>query len=218
MEQYGMKFEEMNKKQKIAHIWDYYRYHILAVIIAIAVLGALGKTILFPEPPDAVDIMFAGQMYVDETSTQLVDQFKEEYQAGLDLTNVNWESDPQISSIMFQKIPLLLTTNELDVMGIATKTGERFAQIYGEDMFMPLEDIPELSDLLEKYKDSLYVCDKKADEQGNLIDTTPHVYGIKTDQFKNIPCIVASEEMIIGLNPQAKDFEKSVSMLKYILE
>ena len=142
MEQYGMKFEEMNKKQKIAHIWDYYRYHILAVIIAIAVLGALGKTILFPEPPDAVDIMFAGQMYVDETSTQLVDQFKEEYPAGLDLTNVNWESDPQISSIMFQKIPLLLTTNELDVMGIATKTGERFAQIYWEDMFMPLEDIP----------------------------------------------------------------------------
>ena len=219
MEQYGMRFEEMDKKQKINHIWEYYRYHILAVIIGVAVIGALGKTILFPEPPDDVDIMFAGQMYIDETAVEITENLKEEYGAGIDFSNVNWEGDVEVSSLMFQKIPLMITTDELDVMAIATSTYEHFATIYGQDMFMPLEDIPELSGLLEKYKDNLYICDKAVDDEGNLIDTEPHVLGIKTDTFSdNLSCIVASEEMIVGLNPQPKDLDKTISMLKYILE
>ena len=218
MEQYGMRFEEMNKKQKVKHIWEYYRYHILATIIAVAVIGALGKSILFPPAPDEVDIMLEGQMYLDTNSTEVVNQFKEEFQTGVDFSNVNWDNDPEIASIMFQKIPLLVTTNELDVMAIADTTFEKFTQIYGEDMFMPLEEVPELKDLLEKYKDQLFTCDKTIDDDGNLIDAESHVYGIKVDHFSNLPCIIDNEEMIVGLNPKAKDFEKSVSMLKYILE
>lgn len=219
MEKYGMRFEEMNKKEKIKHIWEYYRYHILAVIIGTVVICALGKTILFPEPPNDVDIMFAGQMYIDVNANEIKENLKEEYGAGVDFSNVNWEGDPEIASVMFQKIPLLITTDELDVMAIATAKYEHFATIYGADMFMPLEDIPELSGLLEKYKDSLYICDKAVDDEGNLIDTEPHVYGIKTDTFSsNLSCILSSEEMIVGLNPQPKDLDKAISMLKYILE
>ncbi len=219
MEQYGMRFEEMNKKQKINHIWEYYRYHILAVIIGTVVIGSLAKTILFPEPPNAVDVMFAGQMYIDINANEIKEQMKEEFGAGIDFSNVNWEEDAEIASIMFQKIPLMITTDELDVMAIATAQYENFATIYGEDMFMPLEDIPELSDVLEKYQDSLYICDKTVDDEGNLIDAEPHVYGIKTDTFSSeLSCIVSSEEMIIGLNREPKDLDKAVSMLKYILE
>lgn len=219
MEQYGMRFEEMNKKQKVNHIWEYYRYHILAVIIGVVVIGSLAKTILFPPPPNDVDIMFAGQMYIDASANEIKEQLQEEYNAGIDFSNVNWEGDAEISSLMFQKIPLMITTDELDVMAIATAKYEHFATIYGEDMFTPLEEIPELSDVLEKYKDSLYICDKTVDEEGNLIDMEPHVYGIKTDKFSsNLSCILASEEMIVGLNPEPKDFDKAVSMLKYILE
>ena len=218
MEHYGMRFEEMNKGQKVKHIWEYYRYHILAVIIATVFIGLLGKSILFPEPADDVDVMFVGQMYIDDTSQQVSKQFKEEFKTGIDFVNVNWENDAEISSVMFQKIPLLVTANELDIMGIATGSFERFAQIYGEDMFMPLEEVPELATLLEKNKDKLYVCNQTVDNQGNLIDAKEHVYGIKADTFSRIPCLVSSEEMVIGLNPKAKDFDKAVSMLKYILE
>lgn len=218
MEQYGMKFEEMNTKQKIGHIWEYYRYHILATIIAVCVVIGLGKSILFQDPPNDVDIMLAGQMHLDVNYSDVTAQFKEDYKTGLTLTNVNWEEDPQTASIIYQKIPLLISTEELDVIGIATDTFEGFAQIYGEEVFTPLEDIPELSGLLEKYKDHLYVCDKMVDENGDLVDTEPHVYGIKVDTFNNIPCIIASEEMVIGINSKAKDLEKSLSMLEYIIE
>jgi len=218
MEQYGIRFEEMNKQQKIKHIWEYYRYHILATIIAICMICSLGKSILFPPPPNDVDIMLVGQMYLDDTSSQVADEFKETFQTGVDFSNVNWESDPEIASVMLQKIPLMVTTDELDIMAIATGTFERFSENYGADMFMPLEDVPELEDLLEKYKDSLYICNQMMDDEGNLVETEPHIYGIKVTEFSNLPCIIAVEEMIVGLNPQAKDFEKSISMLKYILE
>ena len=218
MEHYGMRFKEMDKKQKVKHIWEYYRYHILATIIAVAVIGALGKSILFPPPADEVDIMLAGQMYLDTNSTEVAEQFKEEFQTGLDFNNMSWDNDPQIASVMFQKIPLLITTNELDIMAIADTTFEKFTQIYGKDMFMPLEEVPELKDLLEKYKDQLFTCDKAIGEKGELVDAQSHVYGIKVKQFSHLPCIINSEEMIVGLNPKAKDFEKSISMLKYILE
>ena len=218
MEQYGMKFEEMNKKQKIEHIWEYYRYKILAFVVGVCVVIGLGKAILFQDPPNDVDITMAGQMYIDVNYSDVTDQFKEEYQTGLNLINVNWEEDPQTASIIYQKIPFLMSTDELDVMAIATNTFEGFAQIYGEEMFTPLEDIPEMSDLLEKYKDRLFVCDKIVDENGDLVETKSHIYGIKVDTFSNIPCIIASEEMIIGINPKAKDLDKAISMLEYIIE
>lgn len=219
MEHYGIQFKDMNKKQKVKHIWEYYRYHILATIIAIGVVFSLGKTMLFPEPPNEVDIVMAGSMYIDSTQEEAVrENFKEEFKTGLDLNAINWDGDMQFAAIMNQKIPLLFNTKELDIVAIQTENYDRFAKIYGKDMFAPLEEIPELKDVLEEYKDSLYICDKKKDEEGNEMPTEEHVLGIKVNKFKNIPSIIESEEMVIGINPQAKDFEKTINMLKYILE
>ena len=111
-----------------------------------------------------------------------------------------------------------MTTKELDVMAISTDTYENFVSNYGADMFQPLEEVPELKELLEKHKDKLFVYDKIKDKDGNLVDAPKHVYGIKVEKFSHIPCLQANEEMIVGLNPATKDFEKSINMLKYILE
>lgn len=219
MERYGISFKEMSKKEKVKHIWEYYRYHILSSVIAICVTISLVKTVFFPAPPNDVDIMLAGIMYLEDTYTNVSEEFKENYNTGLDLTNINWEDDPQTAGVMYQKVPLMLSTKELDIIGISTSTYERFAKMYGEDMFMPMENVPELSGLLEKYEDHLYVCDKIVDEEGNEIDAPEkHVLGIKVEKFSNIPCLTANEEMIVGLNPGAKDLEKAINMLEYILE
>lgn len=219
MEHYGIQFKDMDKKQKVKHIWEYYRYHILATIIGIAVVFSVGKTMLFPEPPNEVDIVMAASMYIDSNQEEEVRQkFKDEFKTGLDLNVINWNGDTQFAMIMNQKIPMLFSTKELDIIAIQTENYDRFAKIYGKDMFAPLEEIPELTDLLEKYKDHLYVCDKVRDEEGNEMTTEEHVLGIKVNRFNNIPCIIESEEMVIGINPMAKDFEKTINMLKYILE
>ena len=219
MERYGTQFKDMDNKQKVKHIWEYYRYYILATIIGIAVVFSLGKTMFFPEPPNEVDIVMAGSMYIDPaTEEEVRNKFKEEFKTGLDLNAINWDTDMQFAMVMNQKIPMLFSAKELDIVAIQTETYDRFAKIYGKDMFAPLEEIPELKDVLEQYKDSLYICDKKRDEEGNEIPTDEHVLGIKVNKFKNISSIIESEEMVIGMNPQAKDFEKTINMLKYILE
>ena len=217
MEKYGITFEEMNKKEKVKHIWEYYRWHILATIIAVAMIFSLGKTMLFPEPPDEVDIVIAAQMYTSIDQESVVQQFKDEFKTGLYLTSVNWE-DAQSSVVMLQKIPLMITTDEMDIFGASSDVYENFVEIYGEDMFTPLEDIPILSELLEKYKDNLVTCDYVKDENGNKIATEKHVYGIRVDKLSNIPCIEANEELIIGLTSKVKDLDKTIVMLKYILE
>ncbi len=217
MEKYGITFEEMNKKEKVKHIWEYYRWHILATIIAVVMIFSLGKTILFPEPADEVDIVIAAQMYTNIDHDRVTQQFKDEFKTGLDLTNINWE-DAQTSVVMLQKIPLMITTDEMDIFGASSAAYENFMQIYGEDMFTPLEDIPELSALLEKYKDHLVTCDYVSDEEGNKVPTEEHVYGIRVDKLSNIPSIEANEEMIVGLTSKVKDLDKAIVMLQYILE
>lgn len=217
MEKYGITFKEMNKKEKVKHIWEYYRWHILATIIAVVMIFSLGKTILFPEPPDEVDIVIAAQMYTNTDYNSVLQQFKEEFKTGLDLMNINWE-DAESAFVMLQKIPLMITTDEMDIFGTSSDAYEDFVKIYGEDMFTPLEDIPALSDLLEKYKDNLITCDYVNDENGNKIATENHVYGIRVDKLSNIPCIDANEEIVIGLTSRVKDLDKAIVMLKYILE
>lgn len=217
MEKYGISFQEMNKKEKAKHIWEYYRWHILATIIAVVMVFSLGKTMLFPAPPDEVDIVIAAQMYLSADNSQVVNSFKEEFQTGLDLTSINW-SDAQTSYVMLQKIPLMITTDEMDIFGSSVSQYTSFMQIYGEDMFTPLEDIPELQGLLEKYKDSLVTCNFTKDEDGNEVLTEEHVYGIRVEKLSNIPCIEANEPLIIGLTSKVKDLDKTISMLEYILE
>lgn len=217
MEKYGITFGEMNKKEKIKHIWGYYRWHILATIIAVVMIFSLGKTILFPEPPDEVDIVIAAQMYTSIERESVVQKFKDEFKTGLDLTNVNWQ-DAQSSMVMVQKIPLMITTDEMDIFAASSDAYENFVQIYGEDMFAPLEDIPALTSLLEQYKDNLVTCDYISDENGNKIATQEHIYGIRVDKLSNIPCIEANEEIIVGLTSKVKDLDKAIDMLKYILE
>ncbi|MBU3804535.1 MAG: hypothetical protein H9872_07245 [Candidatus Cellulosilyticum pullistercoris] len=217
MEKYGITFKEMNKKEKVKHIWEYYRWHILATVIAVVMIFSLGKTILFPEPPDEVDIVIAAQMHINTDYNSVLQQFKEEFKTGLDLMNINWE-DAESAFVMLQKIPLMITTDEMDIFGTSSDAYEDFVKIYGEDMFTPLEDIPALSDLLEKYKDNLITCDYVNDENGNKIATENHVYGIRVDKLSNIPCIDANEEIVIGLTSRVKDLDKAIVMLKYILE
>lgn len=216
MEKYGVKFEDMNRREKVKHIWEYYRWHILSTIIAIVVVASVGKVILFPEPPDEVDIVVAAQMYMNEEYTQVSNQFKEEFQTGLELVNTNWE-DQETAMVMLQKIPLIITTDEMDIIGISEDQYMNFVQMYGQDMFTPLDEISELETLLEKYQDALVTCDFVVDE-GEKISTEEHVYGIKVEKLSHIPCIEANESLIIGLTSKVKDLDKTITVLEYILE
>ncbi len=218
MERYGKSFKELDKKEKVKFIWEYYRWIILSVIIGIVVITQLVAAMLTPKEVNDVDILIAAKLGYDETQPQVVSEYKENFNTGLDLTAIDWENMNQMDMVMLEKIPLLVTAKELDVLGLSGEAFESYVRQLGPDMFIPLDTLPEFEDLLEKYKDRAVISGYELDEDEQLIRIDDHVYGIRSTKFKNIPCIVENEEVILGVTASVKDLEKTAQVLDYLLE
>ena len=219
MERYGKSFKELNFKEKVAHIWEYYRWYILSVIIGVAMLSSMLVSTLTPEAVHDVDIVIAGKLNYDETQPQVVESYKEMFNADLGLSIVNWgEQMGQMEMIMLQKIPLLVRTNELDILGLEPTTFQSYTRQLGVDLLLPLETVPEFKELLAKYKDRLMSYNEKYNEDQQLEEVEEHIYGIRVSKFANIPCITENEEIIIGVTVNVKDINKTVKVLEYLLE
>ncbi len=219
MERYGKTFKELNFKEKVAHIWEYYRWYILSVIIGVVMLSSILVSVFTPQELHDVDILIAGKLNYDETQPEVVESYKEMFNADLGLSNMNWEAQMgQMEMAMLQKIPLLVRTNELDILGLEPTTFQSYTRQLGVDLLIPLETVPEFKELLEKYEDRLMSYNEKYNEDQQLEEVEEHIYGIRVSEFANIPCITANEEMIIGVTVNVKDINKTVKVLEYLLE
>lgn len=218
MEKYGKNFKELTFKQKVSHIREYYGWPIVSVIIGIIVIVSLGISIFTPEKVHDVDIVLAGKMSYDDSETEVIESYEELFNADLVLSSVNWESMSELEMVMIQKIPLLVQTNELDVLGLDPSMFENYTKQYGTDLFLPLEEIPEFKGLLEKYEDRLVTYNQRYNEDEALVETEEHILGIRISKFANIPCIRANDEFIIGVTTKVKNVEKTAQLLEYLLD
>lgn len=218
MEKYGKSFKELTFKQKVRHIWEYYGWYMISAIIGIMVISSLFISILTPQETHDVDIVIAGKMNYDESEIQVVQSYKEMFNADLGLSVVDWANMGEMEMAMLQKIPLLVRTDELDVLGLDPTMFESYTRQLGADLFVPLETIPEFEGLLEKYKDRLVTYNQKYNDNDELVETDEHVYGIRISKFTNIPCITANDEFIIGVTTTVKNLEKTAQLLDYLLE
>lgn len=207
----------MNKKQKVKHIWTYYRYHIIATVIGICVAFSLGKAIFWPEAENKVDVVICGPLYLDDNQYEVISEFKEQYKTGLDLTAVSWEEDSQLSLAILQKLPLLITTHTLDILALPEDQYIEFVKKFGEDAFIALEKMPELEGVLQTYNDQLFIYDKTIDDMGNEIDAEKHVYGIKVDSFPTISCVKETTPMVMGIISTMRDKQKTIDMYEFLL-
>ncbi len=218
MEKYGKDFKELTFKQKVNHIWEYYRWYILSFIIGAVIISSLVISIFTPQEVHDVDIVLAGKMNYDETQPEVVKSYKEMFNADLGLSIVDWDNMGEMGMAMLQKIPLLVKTDELDVLGLEPMMFESYTRQLGADMFVPLETIPEFSGLLEKYEDRLVTYNQKYNDDQELVEAEEHIYGIRISKFANIPCITANDEFIIGVTTTVKDLEKTAQLLDYLLD
>lgn len=218
MEKYGKRFKELTLKQKVSHIWEYYGWTIISVIIGIVVITSMCISIFTPEKVHDVDIVLAGKMSCDDSQTEVINSYEEQFNADLVLSPVNWDVMTELEMVMIQKIPLLVQTNELDVLGLDPSMFENYTKQYGTDLFVPLEEIPEFKRLLEKYEDRLVTYNQRYNENEELVETKDHILGIRISKFANIPCIRANDEFIIGVTTKVKNIEKTAQLLEYLLD
>lgn len=218
MEKYGKSFKELTFKQKVSHIREYYGWYIVSAIIGIMVISSLFISIFTPQEVHDVDIVIAGKMNYDETQPQVVQSYKEMFNAELGLSIVDWENMGEMEMAMLQKIPLLVKTDELDVLGLDPTMFESYTRQLGADLFVPLETVPEFKGLLEKYEDRLVTFNQEYNDNDELVETEEHVYGFRISKFANIPCITANDEFIIGVTTTVKNLDKTAQLLDYLLD
>ena len=218
MERYGKSFKELNFREKCEHIWQYYRWPILATVVAVFISIYFIKAILTPKQVYTVDVTISGKIYYDETHADVVKQFKDRFDTNLSVASVNWENVGEFQMAMMQKIPLLVRTKELDILGLPESAFNSYMGQMGEGMFVALDTLPEFKELLEERKDRLYVSEYTLNEDNEVVQGDGHVYGIRVSKFKNIPSVTESEEIILGVTSTYKNPEDTVEMLRYLSE
>ncbi len=56
------------------------------------------------------------------------------------------------------------------------------------------------------------------DENFNITKGDQHVYGIKISKLDNFPGSALGEEIVLGITTTVKDVDKTVEMMRYLLE
>lgn len=220
MEKYGKSFKEMGFKEKVEHLWEYYRKPALFVAVAAVLLIELIIAIATPREVNTVDITLAGKIYTDDqiAQEQMINEYKEKFDVGLTITAVDWTRSTEMELATAQKVALQITTKELDILGLPPEAFDNYLRETGKDMFMALDEIPQCQELLEEYKDQLVIAGYNKDENFNITEGEQHVYGIKVSEIDNIPGSILNEEIVLGITTTVKDIDKTVEMMRYLLE
>lgn len=218
MEKYGKSFSEMTFKEKVEHLWEYYRKPALFVIVAAVLVINLVVAILSPKEVNSVDITLAGQIYTDENRDAVIADYKEKFDAGITISVVDWTKSTEMELVTAQKIALQITTKELDMLGLPPVAFDNYLRETGQDMFMALDEIPECKELLEEYKDQLVIAGYNKDENFNITEGEQHVYGIKISKLDNFPGSALGEDIVLGITTTVKDIDKTVEVMRYLLE
>lgn len=207
------KFSQLSGKKKTEYIWDYYRWHIIGVILAIFAVAEVVKIATAP-PPHKYDthVVVAGRIAMEDTDVETLEQeLLEKYNADIQVMGADWKNMNQGTMAMDQKLMVMTSVRELDMYIVSRLKYDTFMGIEDFDPFTALDTIPEMADLLEQYKDNLIT--KKSAETGE-----EHVYGIKMESVKGMPALQVGEELVFALVNPPKNMEKAVETAKRLLQ
>ncbi len=216
MERYGKKFKELTFKEKVVHFKEYYLWYVVASIIGVCVIGSIIATSLTPSVTYDVDMFMLGQLDYDETEGALDAHFKEKFNTNLDFARANWNNPGEMETGLLQKVPVLLSIQQLDILAVEPIMFNTYAS--QEFTYLPLEEIPEMAPLLEKYSDRLVCWNQKYNDVGELIPGERHVYGIRVSSLPNITSLTMYNDYVLGITTTVKNIDKTVEFLTYILE
>ena len=213
------KFKALTKKEKVEHIWEYYRLHIIGTMAGVFFVVSILMTIFGPKPPEpAADLVIVGGYVGHE---EKVDQFKsdiediidqgEEGKVNVNIMTVNWEEQSEVTMAMEQKLMLMFQTRELDVLILEKEKFDIYVNNLDSTLCQPLESIPELAQILEDNQESL-VRRKFRD------DDTEKIYGISVKDNIKLKEIGLQDDFIVVIPIVAKNTENAVEVVKWLYE
>ena len=213
------KFKALTKKEKIEHIWEYYRFHIIGSIIGIFFIANMLVTVFGPKPPEPVaNVVIAGSYVGDD---EKIDQFRNDIEniidqggngkVNLNILSVNWEHQSEMTMAMEQKFMIMFQMREVDVLLLEKEKFDSYVDKLDSTMYQPLESIPELAQILEANKDNL-VMRKFPDDAGE------RVYGLFVKDNIKLKDMGLGDNYIISIPVVANNPDHAAEVIKWLYE
>lgn len=145
MEKYGKSFKQLNRKEKMEYIAEYYKVHIIGGVIGLIILYSVLNHFVFHPPKDViVDVTFTAA-YLEpqgfEALQKEVKEYVEERVPGktgqVEHLFFSENNDPQTQMVMTTKLVGKASTGELDIL-ILDK--DHLAYFKENEALLPLSD------------------------------------------------------------------------------
>lgn len=191
MEKYGKSFKELNNREKREYIIEYYKFHIIGGIAALAVVFSLLNHYVFNPPRQVIADVTITAPYADpEGVEELQAEIKKCVEAktadktGLvEILYFSEKNDPQMQMAMTAKLLGKASTGELDILILDQ---DHLAYFMENEILLPLAD---------------YLT---ADEQAEYAAKSP-VMGVKDGQKTAVAFAVPKDSPVGRLLPS--DFQ-----------
>ena len=197
--------EGMSLKNKISHIWYYYRFHIIGSVVVIAMIASFISTSINAKIP-VLNITLLGR-YSDSTKVEilqnkatlkLVNDPKNKKEIRFDfLMKSNDPADQQFTMAAIQKLMASVAATDIDILILDKEDFEIYA---AQGMFSPLSVIPRFSDLpLSGYEIIKFKSEEKKipeDSYGIAVDTLPLLKQISYDTKDKVLCVVSNSKKL----------------------
>jgi len=137
------KLQEMTFKKKVEHIWNYYKFLLLAIVALIIIIVAIINAIANPRPQTALFIAWSGGFVLDEQLTELTDTLTEQI---LDTKKneiveatffFSSQDDPMMEMANVQRLVAMLAAGSIDIFVL---NHEQLVE-YSENSFIQPLDI-----------------------------------------------------------------------------
>lgn len=210
-------FKELTVKQKVEHIWEYYKPAIFGIVIAVCLIVYVIYKILNPDPDILMTAVLVNASAIDVAEENVFVRYMNENDINQEeetisiRTNLTIDSEnasaAQMTISSRQVLSAMLSINEIDLLVANEETfdmmGMSGAMMSGEEL-LPTE-------LVEKYADRFYTV--KNEESGDTF-----VCGIWLGE--NNPLMEDGyyyESMIAGIPDNAANPELAKEMLLILL-
>ncbi len=213
-------FQKLTKKEKVEHIWEYYRYHILGGAFAIFIVSSLLIQVFGPQPPEPLASVVVMGVYAQDMDK--VDQLKKEMESiiegdgefgpvELSMHQVDFNSNSPMDAAMNQKLMLMFQAKEIDVLIVEESKFDSYIENIEYGIYESLEDQPELKEILEANQENLV----RRIPNGETIEK---VYGLSSRNNIKLKSVGLGDDFVISVPAISDKKDNAFKVIKWLYE
>lgn len=207
------KLKDMSFQDKLWYIWEYYKFHLLGVLIGIGILWVIGTSIYRSTFESQLYCVYINNRSEQELNTDILSVDFHDYMGFSKKQLINTEASyisygddtTEYSYASMAKISALVASRELDVM-ISDETNFEHYGTLGA--FSNLEELLP-GDVLELVKDNLYYA---TSEEGVTYAAGIHLEDTRFAQDSHL----AMSPCLLGVINNSRNIDNCIALIRYI--